>query len=130
MRRSKIIIFLVWASIWALYDIRPLIKDGCFREYVRLIGRPQKERRAVVYGKDLMEFLDHAGKEMPEGSTYKLVGLGYGPVDTVRAYYYLYPDIISERPRFILVYKTAGFKESGYSLSSSMDEESYVLKAD
>lgn len=105
MTRNIIKIALgVWVVLWVVFTVRPLIKNSYLAQYATLYGRPLDERRAVVYGKDLCEFLEYAKIQIPEGATYAFEGFEEGSVDIVRADYCLYPRLRSEKPQFILAH--------------------------
>ena len=128
MHRLVKYVFLAWIVLWVIFDIRPLVKNSYFRQYCALIGKSQEDRRALVYGKDLLVFLNYAKGVLPQGATYKLLGVDEGSVDRVRAYYHLYPNSKSDRPQFILAYHLGHFKEPGYTRFSAMNEQDSILK--
>jgi hypothetical protein len=128
MRTPAKTIVVAWVVLWIVFDVRPLIKNSYLRQYASLVGRSQEDRRAIVYGRGLTEFLDYAKGLLPKGSTFKLVGLEGGSVDLVRAYYYLYPNTRSDLPQFILVYRDPHFGKAGYRRFAAMDEKNFILK--
>lgn len=102
MKTVAKITFLIWIALWALFTIRPLVKNSYLTQYIALFGHPLNERRAIVYGRNLYSFLEHAKHDMPENATYALKGFEDGSIDVVRAEYYLYPCLKSGDPRFVL----------------------------
>lgn len=104
------IALLVWIVLWAWFIVRELfVKDG-IETYKALLDRDLEGKRSYITGDRLYEFLNFCKKNMPEGSSYKMVGLEDGSIDKRRAVYYLYPDLESN--------------EAGYVL----DAQKYILK--
>lgn len=128
MKRIPILIFILWVSIWIFFTVRTMIKDNMLEKYFKLIGKSLQERRAIVYGKDLLYFLDYCLENLPKYSTYKLIGLDYDSVDYVRAIYYLYPHLITSEPSFILVFQKKDYSQDGYLIWLKLNEQNFILK--
>ncbi len=128
MRIPARALFFAWIVLWVVFDVRPFLKQSYLTRYRALLGRSLEERRAIVYGEKLYAFLKFAKGVLPESSTYMLRGLDAGSVDRVRAYYYLYPDLTSDSPLFILAHDSPRFTEPGYARFAAMDDENVILK--
>ena len=122
------VVFAIWIFIWLLFLIRPYFKKGLLKEYSTLLGSSLEEKRAFVTGKELYEFIKFCKDSIVPPSSYKIIGLEEEPLSYRRAAYYLYPDIDSPEPEFLLIYKKAGFAEKGYSIFKNLDSEKYILK--
>lgn len=119
----------LWLVVWALLWLKPFVKDPFLaRKYVLLAQSDFEGRRAVIYGKDFYRFLQFCSAKLPAGSRFDIVGVEYTSIDRARAVYYLYPSLLSESPRFRLVYKTPHFSAENTMRYASLDEASFILQ--
>ena len=103
MRRNIFkIAFFVWAGLWAWFLVRELFVKDNIDTYKALLQRSLEGKRSYVTGDRLYEFLTFCRNKMPERSSYKIVGLEEGSLDKRRAAYYLYPDLETSEPSYIL----------------------------
>jgi len=103
MRQKILKIFLaVWIALWVGFLARELFVKKNIRDYGILLTRTLEGKRAYVTGDKLYEFLIYCKTKMPEGCTYKIVGMAEGDLESRRAVYYLYPNTRSEDPDFII----------------------------
>ena len=96
-------------------------------EYKSLLFKSEEQRRALVYGSDLYTMLSLAKKNLPENTTFSIVGLENHSVEHRRAIYYLYPFSESQNPQYVLVYKTPGTSRKGYNKTISIDGDTFIL---
>ena len=132
MRINKTIIiravFAIWIILWVNFILRDLFRKKYFYEYRTLLKRNQEGRRSHVYGDDFYSFLKFSKKKLPEGSTYRFIGVKDLSLAYRRAVYYLYPLIESDNPDYILVYNKAGFQKRGYEFLAELSHKKYILK--
>ena len=96
------IAFAVWVVLWAWFLVRELFVKDNIDTYRALLQRPLEGKRSYVTGDRLYEFLMSCKSEMPEGASYKIVGLEDGSIEKRRAVYYLYPHLESNGAGYIL----------------------------
>jgi len=96
------IALLVWIVLWAWFIVRDLFVKDNIETYKVLITRDLDGKRSYVTGDKLYEFLKFCRNNMPDGSSYKTVGLEEGSIEKRRAVYYLYPNLESSEPEYIL----------------------------
>ena len=83
----------------------------------------------MTYGRDFYEFLKFCEAKLPAGSRFRLVGLEYASIEKARAFYYLYPCLLSQdRPEFLLVYKSPQLRAGNTTLYASLNQESFILQ--
>jgi hypothetical protein len=85
-------------------------------------------RRRMAYGTDFYQFLKFCKDRVPADSRFQLVGLERESVDRVRASYYLYPRLSSQKPDYILVYKAPWFRQRNAIPFASLDQERFILR--
>src|SRR5262245_46420139 len=85
-------------------------------------------RRSDAYGAELYAFLRFCKERLPAGSTFRLVGIDYASIDKVRAFYYLYPNLVAEQAHFILVYRSPGYQENNTYLYASLNSSHFILR--
>lgn len=124
------IIFAVWIIIYVFFFLRTLFKKNYIKQYFGLIGKSLEEKQSFLFGENFVKFLNYCLKNLSSSSTYKIVGIKTDSIDYARAIYYLYPNLKSENPDFILVFETNGFVEMGYTKLSSLDGNNFILKKD
>jgi hypothetical protein len=128
MRMTKLIL-LTWLIVWVFFLVRPfLLNKSSLVEYVELAKGDFETRRTIAYGTDFYQFLRFCKDRLPGDSRFQLVGVEREAVDRVRASYYLYPRLHSEKPDYILVYKTPRFIQKNTTLFASLDQESFILR--
>ena len=96
------IIFIVWVAMWIGFFARELFVKNNIRDYTALLSRTLEGKHAYVTGDKLYSFLVDCKKRMPPSATYKITGIEEGELDSRRAVYYLYPNVISSEPDFII----------------------------
>jgi hypothetical protein len=96
---------------------------------LRLIRADTEARRASAYGEDFHTFLRFCKDRLPAGSTFRLVGIDYASIDKVRAFYFLYPSLVTEHAQFILVYRSPDYHESNAYLYASLNAGSFILRS-
>ena len=99
------------------------------RKHVSLIRANTEARRASAYGEEFDAFLRFCKDRLPAGSTFRLVGIDYASIDKVRAFYFLYPNLVAEHAQFILVYRSPGYHESNTHALRSLNEGSFILRS-
>ena len=72
------------------------------RDYKTLLTRTLEGKHAYVTGDRLYEFLTYCKTQMPERSAYNIIGMDEGALESRRAVYYLYPNVSSTDPNFII----------------------------
>lgn len=120
--------FVIWILLWILFNVRPLFKNNYLLQYSRLIFKDEEKRRSIVYGQDLLDYLNFVKSVIPDGSTVKIVGLMEGSVDLVRAYYYLYPIRKSDKPEYILAYHVPDFEPKCYKFHTLFRNTDAIYK--
>ncbi len=96
------ILFFVWVALWIGFFARELFVKHNILDYKALLARTLEGKRAYVTGDRLYEFLTYCKTKMPEGSAYKIIGMDEGALESRRAVYYLYPNVRSADPDFII----------------------------
>ena len=81
------IAFGVWVILWAWFLIRELFVKDNIDTYRALLQRSLEGKHSYVTGDRLNEFQTSCRNKMPEGSSYKIVGLEEGSLDKRRAAY-------------------------------------------
>ena len=128
MKIFKIIV-LIWVLNWVWFSLRPFISDkNLIPTYGNLIQADGEAKRAIVFGQKFYKFLTFSKRTIPQGSTYRVVGLKADSVELVRLVYHLYPCLESQEPNFILVYESPDFAKENWKLYSRLDQESFILK--
>lgn len=127
-KRILILIFIAWVILWVVFTTRELFHKGQFKEYKTLLGLSLEGKHSHITGKELYELIALASGTIPEGATYKLVGLEPGSLEQRRAAYYLYPAVEAEDPGYIIVYNVPGYKAEGYFQVGKLDDVRVILK--
>jgi hypothetical protein len=96
------ILFIVWIALWFGFFARELFVKNNIRDYKALFGKTLEGKHAYVTGDALYGFLTYCKTKMPEGSSYKIVGMDDGALESRKAVYYLYPNVRSADPDFII----------------------------
>ena len=76
-----------------------------------------------------MHFSVSAKTDFPQARTFRLVGIDYASIDKVRAFYFLYPSLVTEHAQFILVYQTPGYHENNTHAYASLNRGSFILRS-
>ena len=92
MNKRKIffIIFAVWLFLWVFFILRE-DKDDQYRSLRELYRLSGESKVRHVVGGELYDFLVFCRDNMPEGSTYELMGFEKYSIYEVRARYFLWP---------------------------------------
>lgn len=96
------ITFAVWVTLWAVFFARELFIKNNIHDYEALLTRTLEGKHAYVTGDKLYGFLSSSKNMMPDGATYKLTEIEEGAIERRRAVYYLYPNVESNDPDFII----------------------------
>lgn len=125
------LVFIAWVAMWLLFTIRGPFVKGYVSEYRQLLSRSLEGKRSFMTGDRIYEFIVFCGKNMPQGSSYEIIGMekkDIDPIEKRRAVYYLYPNMEAKNPDFILVYDEPGFAKAGYAVFLRLDGTRYILK--
>ena len=124
------IILALWIPVWFFFLVWPLRRDPSrLLNAFSLIRADTEARRAGAYGEEFHAFLNFCKDRLPAGSTFRLVGIDYASIDKVRAFYFLYPSLVTEHAEFILVYKTPGYRENNTHPYASLNPSSFILRS-
>lgn len=123
-------ILALWMPVWVFFLVWPLQKDPSrLAHEFSLIGADTEARRADAYGSEFHAFLRFCKHRLPAGSTFRLVGVDYASIDKVRAFYFLYPNLVAEHAEFILVYRTPGYRENNTHPYAFQNPGSFILRS-
>ena len=123
-------ILALWIPVWFFFLVWPLRKDPSkLVDAFILIGADTEARRAYAYGEEFHAFIRFCRDRLPAGSTYRLVGIDDASIDRARAFYFLYPSLVTERAQFILVYKTPGYRENDTHRYASLNSGTVILRS-
>ena len=124
-------ILALWLPVWFFFLVWPLRKEPSkVASTFRLLRANTEARRADSYGQEFHAFLRFCKEKLPAGSTFRLVGIDYASIDKVRAFYFLYPNLVAEQAQFILVYRSPGYNEDNAHLYASLNSSSFILRSD
>lgn len=98
------IIFAIWVILWMLFISREIVLKGGLREYKALWPMSLEEKHSYMAGERLYDFILSCKDTLPAGARYQLEGVAAGSIEKVRAAYYLYPLIESDKPDYVLVF--------------------------
>jgi hypothetical protein len=127
--KAQRLILGLWIPIWIFFLISPILKNpGQLKVMMRLLQSDIEGRRAIVYGPEFYRFLQFCREKLPTGSTFRLVGVDYAAIEKVRAFYHLYPCLVSENPDYILVYNMPRYQQAGADLFAVLDPTHFILK--
>jgi len=120
----------LWVPVWVFFLVWPLRKDPArLLNTFSLIRADTEARRAVAYREEFLAFLRFCKDGLPAGSTFRLVGIDYESIDKVRAFYFLYPSLVTEHAQFILVYQTPGYRENNTQPYAFLNPGSFILRS-
>jgi hypothetical protein len=123
-------ILALWLPVWVFFLAWPLRKDPArLANTLKLIRADTEARRASAYGEEFYTFLRFCKDRLPADSTFRLVGVDYASIDKVRAFYFLYPNLVSEHSQFILVYRTPTYREDNTHAYARLNEGSFILRS-
>ena len=123
------LILKTWLIVWVLFLVRPfLLNKSSLGDYLEIAKADFETRRSMAYGTDFYRFLNFCKERVPVDSTFQLVGPDRESVDRVRALYYLYPRLSSQKPDFVLVYKAPWFRQGKAIPFASLDQDSFILR--
>ena len=124
------VILALWLPVWSFFLVWPLWKDPSkVGNTFRLLRADTDARRADAYGEEFDAFLRFCKDKLPAGSTFRLVGIDYASIDKVRAFYFLYPNLVAEHAQFILVYRSPGHQEANAHLYTSLNSGTFILRS-
>jgi hypothetical protein len=119
----------LWVLIWAFFLVWPVFRNSLqLGSILKVLLADEEGRRAASYGPDFYAFLRFCKEKLPAGAAFRLVGIDYAAVEKVRAFYFLYPCLVSENPDYILVYRQPDSQVEGAYLYAAMDPSRYILK--
>ncbi|MBU0605676.1 MAG: hypothetical protein KKH77_05255 [Candidatus Omnitrophica bacterium] len=96
------ILFIVWVVLWIGFLARELFVKNNIRDYKNLLTRTLEGKRSYVTGDRLYDFLTYCKTTMPENSAYNIIGMDEGALESRKAVYYLYPNVKTADPDFII----------------------------
>lgn len=116
--------------MWLFYWIWPVAKNPArLRTTLALLQGSVEDRRAVAYGSDLHQFLQFCKEKLPPGSTFRLVGIDDASIEKVRAFYFLFPCLVSKQAEYILVYNNPTYREGDARLFAALNPSRFILRA-
>ena len=123
-------ILALWLPVWFFFLVWPLRKEpSIIASMFRLVRANTEARRADAYGEEFDAFLRFCKDKLPAGTTFRLVGIDYASIDKVRAFYFLYPNLVAEHAQFILVYRSPGYRESDTHFYTALNSGSFILRS-
>jgi hypothetical protein len=123
-------ILALWIPVWVFFLVWPLRKDSSrWLNAFSLTRADTEARRARAYGEEFHTFLRFCKDKLPTSSTFRLVGIDYASIDKVRAFYFLYPSLVTEHAQFILVYESPGYHENNTHFYASLNPGSFILRS-
>ena len=129
MKRIAVrIILAAWVIIWAIFLMRPYFKKDLLDKCSSLMKISTEDKRALVTGEDLYAFIKFCKESVKDRSTYRVEGLEKDSIEHRRFKYYMYPNIETEDPEYIFIYKTKHLPQDDYKVFSRMSAETYILK--
>ena len=103
-------IIIVWLVLWIFFLFRE-DKDGQYRSLMYMYTNGETEKMRYIFGGDFYDFLVFCKENLPEGSTYELLGIERFSIREVRARYFLWPvKNVKSGADFNIVYKAANVK--------------------
>jgi len=121
------VLLIIWAILWALFTVRELVVKKNMNDYRTLFSLSLENKHAYITGKRLYEFIDFARARLPEGSSYKLIGIENGSIDQRRAVYYLYPRLQKDDADFLLVFDASVDVTGRYRDFAGLDSARRIL---
>jgi len=123
------LILKTWLIVWILFLVRPfLLNKSSLIDHLELAEADFETLRSKAYGTDFYRFLNFCKDRVPVGSTFQLVGPERESVDRVRALYYLYPRLSTQKPDYVLVYNSPWFRQRNAIPFASLDQDSFILR--
>ena len=95
-------LFILWIVLWIGFLARELFVKNNIRDYKNLLTRTLEGKHSYVTGDRLYDFLTYCKTMMPENSAYNIVGMDEGALESRKAVYYLYPNVKTADPDFII----------------------------
>ncbi|MBF0493795.1 MAG: hypothetical protein HQL28_01530 [Candidatus Omnitrophica bacterium] len=85
------LLMTVWVILWVVFVIRES-KHGQYETLFKLYKTPSPElKMRELYGGELYDFLVFCSRNIPQGSTYELIGFPKYALNEVRARFFLWP---------------------------------------
>ena len=119
------ILIAVWIILWINFIARDLFKSGDLRDYKALAAKDAEGKRAYTYGEQFYKFLKFVKQEIPEGESYKLVGVKNLSLAHRRAVYFLYPALEKVNPGYVAYYND---RQRGTGLLNVSTGRFYAMK--
>lgn len=121
--------FLVlWVVLWIWFNIRPFLKKDLSCKYKKLIAATSyEEKKKIITGSQLYEFILFVEKELPQQATYQMVGLE-GSIHSARVVYFLYPRIVKKNPEYLIYYNERSFFSENYSPYKKLDDHRFIMR--
>ena len=126
-KKIFIVILLVWVALSLSFTARELFRKGQIKVYKKLFSLSLDDKRSLVTGEKLYAFIKFINENLPEGESFKIVGLDEVSHDKKRALYYLYPHLEDEKAGFILVFDSI-YTDEGSDVFAKFDDTNYILK--
>lgn len=121
------LIFVGWLILWVIFLIRE-DKDGQYASLKYLYTHGYAEGVKHIIGPALNDFLLFVGQNLPEGSTYELIGFKKFSIDGYVVRYYLWPlKSVPEDPDFKVFYGASKEKIPGYRKFKDYDTRGRIF---
>jgi len=122
------IFFIIWICFWVWFSARPYVLKGRTKEHSELLNASVEEKKSLIVGKQLYDFIRFVNQSLPSRSTYHMINIKPDTIDLRRSQYYLYPHVDVENPEYLLVFNITNLKREGYELFAMMERDYYILK--
>lgn len=129
-KKTSVILLAVWIIIWQGVFLKNLFIKGYIRNYAELIkAGTLEEKHAVVSGKSLYDLFSAFKTSVPTGATFGYDGIAAMSIEDRRAMYYLYPNLKSDDPQYLIVFN-GDIEPDGqnWKMFIKLDNNRYVLK--
>ena len=109
------IILIVWVVLWVFFLARE-DKDGQYGTLSYLYSHKYVDKARHIIGADLFDLLMFSRVNIPEGSSYELLGFKVFSIFEVRARYFLWPlQSVEKDSDFKIVYGKGFARIPGYN---------------
>ena len=122
------LVLLIWVLVWLYFLIRPFYREHLAQTYSQFFSASVEQKRALIIGPDLYEFIQFCQRSLPPHAKYQIVGIDKDSVDLRRIPYYLYPNIKYKDYEFLLVYRSEDYPKEGHEFYKQLDEGRFILK--
>ncbi len=118
---------IVWIILWMFFLVRE-DKDGQYKRLAYFYTHGYGDNSRYIMGPDLYDFLVFSRRNIPDGSTYQLIGFERFSIAEVRARYFLWPlRSVSEDAEFKIFYGGKDAEVPGYVLYRDYDGKGVIL---